>query len=272
MNNQIAFYPIQPEWQNVFSYYRQINLPFPASQHIAYMYEFKINSLFDVSIPGIPDACTDLIFCSNGKIESNLVVASPPYRIFRTFESNVIYTGIRLLPQQRIFSFQIPLKHLFQNFTLPLFDVIDFPFDLYEQLISTPSLKEKAELFSSYFQKCNDQHVSKLDIVQACMQKITCNQGAIKLKELEQYTGFSERYLRNLFSEYVGLSPKQFLQLYRFQITVQKMATHNLLDINQFLMKGLFYDESHFYKEFKRYAKMTPKEYATLLNKTILHK
>ena len=243
MLQEIEFNPIQPEWYKALSHYRQVNFPFPTNQHIAYMYEFEISSSSLAYVPGIPDACIDFIFCSDGKKESNIVVASPPNRVLMKFHKNIRYTGIRLLPQQSIFSFQIPLKQLFQNITMPLFDVTNFPYFLYEQLIMIP----------------------QLEIVNACIQKITNYQGILKIKELENYTGFSERYLRNIFNENLGLAPKQFIQLYRFQITVQKMYQYNSSQLKKLINDELFYDESHLYKNFRKYVNMTPKEYALIL-------
>ena len=126
----VEFNPIQPEWHKALSYYQQIQLPFPTNQHIAFMYEFEISS--SSYLPGIPDACIDFIFCADRKRESNIVVASPPKRVLMKFHKNVRYTGIRLLPQQGIFNFQLPLKQLFKNFAMPLFDVTDFPYFLYD--------------------------------------------------------------------------------------------------------------------------------------------
>lgn len=265
MLQEIEFNPIQPEWYKALSHYRQVNFPFPTNQHIAYMYEFEISSSSLAYIPGIPDACIDFIFCADGKKESNIVVASPPNRVLMKFHKNVRYTGIRLLPQQRIFNFQIPLKQLFQNITMPLFDVTNFPYFLYEQLIMIPQLEEKANFLNNCLHKHPYISDSKSEIVNACIQKITNYQGILKIKELENYTGFSERYLRNIFNENLGLAPKQFIQLYRFQITVQKMYQYNTSQLKKLINNELFYDESHLYKNFRKYVNMTPKEYAIIL-------
>lgn len=267
MNEHIAFYPIQPEWKKFLTRYRQINLPFPVNQHIAYMYEFEILSPLNVLIPGIPDACIDFIFCSSGLKENNLVVASPPTRIFMEFKSNVIYTGLRLLPQQRIFNYHVPIKQIFEKVTMPLFEVTDFPYYLYEQFLTKSTLEEKANIIYSFLLNRSHQNNLKNEIIQACLKKITDYHGILKIKELEQCIGYSERYLRILFNEYIGLTPKEFIQLYRFQITVQKMTNLNGFRFNRFIEENLYYDESHFYKNFERFVNMTPSEYIRILNK-----
>lgn len=90
--------------------------------------------------------------------------------------------------------------------------------------------------------------------------------GLITIKELERKTGYSKRYLDLLFKDHLGISPKTFGNITRFQHFYAAWAN---TDTHQFYLENLhelYYDQAHFIKEFKRYTGYSPKQYASSQN------
>jgi AraC-like DNA-binding protein len=88
--------------------------------------------------------------------------------------------------------------------------------------------------------------------------------GLATIKQLEQKTGYSKRYLDMLFKEYLGISPKTYATIARFQHFYK--FSQNVLQLTNGNIYDLYYDQSHFIKEFKRYTGYTPMQYSKFNN------
>lgn len=74
------------------------------------------------------------------------------------------------------------------------------------------------------------------------------------LQSISQRYGFSERTLERHFKTVIGVSPKTFTALARFQKTLQTTNPQIMLD-----QLG-YYDQSHFIHEFKRFSGLSPQK------------
>lgn len=72
--------------------------------------------------------------------------------------------------------------------------------------------------------------------------------------------GISARHLRRLSKLYLGLLPKDFARILRFQQTLQAMSTerHNAVWMSH------YFDQSHCIREFKRLAGFTPTQFKNM--------
>jgi len=99
-----------------------------------------------------------------------------------------------------------------------------------------------------------------------CVSAIWNSRGRISIAELSQDLGQSDRWLRQKFSERLGIGPKTFASIVRFQTCFKAL----LRDKKSFLESGQFYDfyydQAHFIKEFKRFMGHSPARYAALQN------
>lgn len=101
----------------------------------------------------------------------------------------------------------------------------------------------------------------------------------IRISDVVEDLGYSQRHVRNLFRRWVGLSPKEFGSLRRFQQVLTSLArTADPMDLHTAsLLRGKalpepdwadvaadhgYYDQSHLIHDFRRYAGMTPRKYA----------
>jgi len=84
--------------------------------------------------------------------------------------------------------------------------------------------------------------------------------GLTTIKQLEKKTGYTKRYLDLLFKNHLGISPKTLATIHRFQ------HFYKHFDTNPANIYELYYDQSHFIKEFKRYTGLTPIQYSKFNN------
>ncbi len=71
----------------------------------------------------------------------------------------------------------------------------------------------------------------------------------------------SERQLNRLFRERVGVSPKEFARIIRFQAAVRQMQSGEALDWAALALESGYHDQSHFINEFKTFTGSTPTQF-----------
>ena len=91
-----------------------------------------------------------------------------------------------------------------------------------------------------------------------CVRKIKLTKGKISVAQLQHETGYSSRWLNIKFEEKLGLSPKTFNSVIRFQHFYQSIISNPADFWRQKDFYIQYYDESHFYKDFKRFTGMSP--------------
>jgi AraC-like DNA-binding protein len=93
--------------------------------------------------------------------------------------------------------------------------------------------------------------------VQAAGQAISLGNGRIDLRELSRRTGFSREYLIRRFREQVGLTPKAYANILRFNHALTSARQGNASWAEIAHACG-YYDQSHLIHDFQRYAGRAP--------------
>jgi len=80
--------------------------------------------------------------------------------------------------------------------------------------------------------------------------------------EIARRAGWSERRISTLFREQVGLSPKVWQRVQRFQRAVQQLASGAEVRWGQLAQECGFYDQAHFANEFRAFSGINISTYA----------
>jgi hypothetical protein len=97
---------------------------------------------------------------------------------------------------------------------------------LQEQVSNAASINERIRLVQQFLLKQLQQQDSD-NILDFCLQKIIASKGRVSVKSLEKETGYSSRWLHMKFIQKVGISPKSFSSVIRFQQFYQAWARNN---------------------------------------------
>jgi len=95
-------------------------------------------------------------------------------------------------------------------------------------------------------------------LVDYCVGALRSADGRISIRELQQRTGYSRRYLDRLFRQHAGLSPKVLAEIFRFQRFYRKWAEGLSFDVFKAELYDHYYDQAHFTKEFRRMTGHSP--------------
>ncbi|MCE7923636.1 MAG: AraC family transcriptional regulator [Haliscomenobacteraceae bacterium CHB4] len=98
-------------------------------------------------------------------------------------------------------------------------------------------------------------HDAKEDFVaRLAAQKIHEKQGNISLSELQRSLRLSERSLQRRFRQSVGLPPKLYLRIRRFQTSLAQIQRQDFDRLTDIAYDNGYADQSHFLRDFKEFT------------------
>lgn len=135
--------------------------------------------------------------------------------------------------------------------------------DLQEKLSEEINNQDKIEFLNHFFSNLMaEKSQSEQLIIKSSLDFIIANKGYFSLKQLVDYTGYTERHLERKFKECIGLNPKKFgnvIRLHHFlKLLKDKSDDTNLTTI---CYDAGFSDQSHLIKEFRKHTGISPREY-----------
>ena len=99
-------------------------------------------------------------------------------------------------------------------------------------------------------------------VFEYCTKRIAQTKGLVTIRQLEKETGYSSRWLTMKFEEKIGVSPKNLCAITRFHTSYQAIAFNTGKDD----IYNLYYDQSHFIREFKRFTGLPPAKFEKQVN------
>ena len=81
------------------------------------------------------------------------------------------------------------------------------------------------------------------------------------IRQVQDESGYSPKRFIELFKGSVGLTPKVFSRIQRFQAVIARMARGDRVDWAGVAVDGGYYDQSHLNREFRVFSGVTPAQY-----------
>ena len=99
------------------------------------------------------------------------------------------------------------------------------------------------------------------DGVDGAIQALRTSGGQLSIKELADAYNMSTRTLQRKFAAKIGVSPKTFARIARFNYMLRLLKQQPKTDWMDLLYRSGYYDQMHFIKEFKQFTGVTPSKY-----------
>jgi AraC-like DNA-binding protein len=126
-----------------------------------------------------------------------------------------------------------------------------------QQIASSTSIDDKVWVLQQFLLTLFADSEKDL-LFEYCIQQIEASKGGIKIATLERQTGYSSRWLNMKFEERLGMSPKSFSSVIRFQQYYRALLANSTDFFKQKQFFDHYHDESHFIKDFKRFTGLPP--------------
>ena len=124
-------------------------------------------------------------------------------------------------------------------------------------LMSVSSLTERAEIASRYLLRYFQPDRESSVLMNAVYDIIT-SRGTVKITDLTAAAAISPRRLERVFDEHMGISPKSFASLVRYQLLWQELCLGRGSCVLDLVEKYGYYDQAHLLNDFRKRHTMTP--------------
>ncbi len=240
-------------------------LPAPSLQRFVECYWFLRN---DGAEPGephpiFPDGCMELVFNVGapflrvfpyGRSEeqpSRMVVGQMDHSVTVCPTGAVDVVGVRFRPSGAHPLFRFPMSEL-QNALVPLEDLVVFP-DGFSHIRSLNARSRALDrILSPRFEDAADLDSD----LERAVQEVLAAEGRISVDRLAADMGVGPRQLERRFREQVGLGPKRFAKILRFQSVFQKGFDE--CPWAELALECGYYDQAHFIRDFKSFTGRSP--------------
>jgi AraC-like DNA-binding protein len=168
--------------------------------------------------------------------------------------------GIKLMPTTLAKLLGLSM-HAFTDKVVNVHEVANGKFLELESIVSqSPESSQVFERIDSWFSPLSTECQNNTSRVDRALQVIFQSGGTRQVGELAAEVGIGERQLERLFQQHVGLSPKYYSRIIRFNKIFDLMQNQDPAWVQLALDSGHF-DQSHFIRNFKAFTGEEPTGY-----------
>jgi len=135
---------------------------------------------------------------------------------------------------------------------------------LRETLLETKDIDRRFVLVEDFlitkFQRAFDLN----PCVAFAVEEMTNRPDQISIARMNAKIGYSQKHFIEMFRKQVGVTPKSYLKIMRFQKAVKTIDATDSVDWARLSHDCGFYDQAHFINDFKHFAGFTPAKYAEI--------
>lgn len=139
---------------------------------------------------------------------------------------------------------------------------------LRDRLLEASDVKAKMECMERFLcvrltqGRMNYAEDTQEAVVRFAVEEIQRKPSVVRVAELTREVGYSARRFTQVFSRDVGLTPKVYARICRFQVALRQL--HEATDVPwaEMAVACGYYDQSHFANDFRAFSGVSPTEYS----------
>jgi len=259
--------------------------------HQAYFPSFPLNKFIEVFIyfEGVVHSHTVDRFLPNGDVEILIDFHDSPQYIYDNHTlkevqacNHVWASGLRTEPitipsgngsAMMVIAFKKGMAAPF--FPFPMNEIKDSVVDadlvwgsdfgvLRERLLAIKDVNERFEVVENFLLRKFHSRLELNPCVAFAVEEMTKRPDRLSIARMNEKIGYSQKHFTEMFRRQVGVTPKSYLRLMRFQKSVQKIDNATEVDWGTVALDCGFYDQAHFINDFKHFSGFTPEQYAKI--------
>jgi AraC-like DNA-binding protein len=98
-------------------------------------------------------------------------------------------------------------------------------------------------------------------VVEYAVERFLARPAALRVNEVADRTGFSHRRFIELFKQHVGMTPKLFCRVRRFQQVLRRITSGEPVNWSDLALDGGYFDQAHFIHDFRAFSGINPSKY-----------
>lgn len=129
-----------------------------------------------------------------------------------------------------------------------------------DRLVQTVNTNQRFSVVTDFIRSLLPSVSFSAGPLETFVNKIIESDGTVKLeKEYSRFTISPRQFQRN-FAKATGLTPKEFCRLVRFHSVTRKLVKNDFRHFDTLVESG-YYDQSHYYREFRDFLGMLPSKF-----------
>lgn len=160
-------------------------------------------------------------------------------------------------------------------FPFPMNEIVDSVVDadliwggelglLRERLLETNDIDRRFQIVEQFLM-IEFRSQMKLDpCISFAIGEMTERPDALNITRMNHQIGYSQKHFIEMFRRSVGVTPKAYLKIMRFQKAIATIDDNDEHDWGSIALECGFYDQSHFINDFKHFAGFTPEQYSKI--------
>lgn len=248
-----GYIPWQPGFENFGKHYENIIAGVEEKQSpVADYYEISDGNFGDAFLQTLPDGCTDFMFAFDGnQIKAYVSTGVLEKKNFYFGDIQYLF-GVRFMPGSTYQLFRTPIRE-FVHHPIRMEEIFPAGKELSAQMEESENFQERKKLASVFIRNNLLENDGKKRIIEFCTARIYMEKGNLPVEKLAEETGYTSRYLQKLFTEYIGMSPKEFCQTVRMQYALFLKRENPKMRLEMMAELSGYADVSHMNREFLKY-------------------
>ncbi|MEQ1923632.1 MAG: helix-turn-helix domain-containing protein [Pyrinomonadaceae bacterium] len=246
--------------------------PHGFSEHFVKLYWELSYSLNEMSGPEpvLPNGCVEIIFDFRDRFVTyhsgdvaeiqprSIVAGQLTSRLVIGPSGETDMFGVRLRSESAFLLLGISMFEI-RDQIIDLRDVIgSVEVELFEKLAAAVGSHERIAVFEKYLITLDVRPINTE--LSECVSILRSTNGAKQIAHCAADLSWSERRLERTFNEQIGLSPKLFARILRFQSLLASADKDKSALLDHAFAAG-YYDQSHMIRDFRIFTGVTPMEY-----------
>lgn len=176
---------------------------------------------------------------------------------------NTSMIGIRFRPGGAYPFFSFPMSELNDS-------VIDMDLiwgrlvdEIRNQLLETESVEARFLLLESFLLSHARRSFEANRLIMFAVHQLQHSPQFLAIRDLAKTIGITQKHLISQFEKVVGLRPKSFARISKFQKVLTLIEQQNKIEWSAIAYDCGYYDQAHFIKEFHTFSGLNPSAYLT---------
>jgi len=217
----------------------------------------------------LPSGTVEMVFDLSG----NEAVVSGAHSVPAVLDTSQPFSviGVHFKPGGAFPFFKPPVDEL-RNIVVPLQALWgNSACDVTELLIEAKTLPQRFNIIESALLNHAARYFNRHPAVDFALNQFEHIMSEPRIGEITEQIGLSSRRFIELFRSQVGLTPKLYCRVRRFQRMLDLIHTTDDVEWTQFALDCGYYDQAHFIHDFQTFSDLSPSEYLRIRGEHLNH-
>lgn len=201
-------------------------------------------------------------FGDSQRVERGATLHGPrPATTFLRREGELLLIGARFKHGAAASLLPYPVKELEQR-QVPLQDLLhEAATEMTEHVRQGHTPAEQLKRLEASLGKALARLKKPDPMVRKAVKLIAQQQGDLEVSALAEHLGVSRQTVKHKFDQHVGVGPKLFGKLRRFQAVLRRLANTSKPDWTKLAQENGYYDQAHLIREFNHFTGFSPQKF-----------